>query len=234
MKRIKLLAVMAMLPFLAVKIAVGAIALPTGPLNFKLTAIQQQTPTSVTFKTNTTSLSTNITTTVKSSLASKTVTDKDILNLLANSFTNLPTTITNGQLVSDGEGDVSVVTATSTNNVTAVLRISATSDPFISGTESTDRVVPPGTVKSETESVTWTQSATLTYNDNGLTTRDGTQTSITLTGLLVTKYNDATSKFTTSFILTGSGVGNVRNKYTLIIGTVSGTVTGNVDLDDAT
>jgi hypothetical protein len=40
------------------------------------------------------------------------------------------------------------------------------------------------------------------------------------------------SKFTTSFILTGSGEGNVKNKFMFLTGTVSGAVTRSADLDD--
>jgi hypothetical protein len=204
--------------------------LPTGPVTFKLSALEQLVD-SVTLKTNKTTTSTNITTMTKSTASTKSVVNKDLLKLLANSFTNLPTTITNGQLVTDGEGSFLVVTSTATNNVSSVLSIEF-NRRVISGSESVVMKSPPGTTTSETETATATQAARLSYDDSELTTRDGEHTTITLHGLMVTKYGDATTKFTTSFTLTGQGDGLVEDRFMVFTGTLTGSISGNVDLDD--
>jgi len=229
MKRIKLLAVVAIMPFLTIRVAAG-VSLPTGPVNFKLTALEQKADL-VTLRTNKTTTSTNIATTTTSTVKMTTVLNKDILKLLANSLTNLPTTITNGQLVTDGEGDFFVVTSTSTNDVTDVLS-GDVDDWVFAGSETIVKKTPPGTVTSEIEKATATQVATLTYDDSSRPTRDGTHTSIKLHGLLVTKYGDATSKFTTSFTFTGQGDGTYKGNFVVVSGTVSGSISGDVDLDD--
>jgi hypothetical protein len=230
MKRIKLFAGIAILGLLTLRDAAALPPLPTGPVNFKLSALAQLDD-SVTLKTNKTTTSTNITTTTKSAVNTKSVVNKDILKLLANSFTNLPTTITNGQLVTDGEGSFFVVTSTSTNDVTSVLKIEF-DDWVFSGSEAVVMKSPPGTTTSETETATATQAARLTYDDSELTTRDGKHTTFTLHGLMVTKYGDATTKFTTSFTLTGQGDGSAEDKFVVFSGTLTGSISGNVDLDD--
>ncbi|HEY2081300.1 MAG TPA: hypothetical protein VGI88_00840 [Verrucomicrobiae bacterium] len=225
MNRIKLLAVAAMTALFAVGIASARPSLPEGPVSFKLTAMQQM-PNVVASKTNTTSGATNITTTTKYIITSTSIVNNDILQLLANSFTNLPASITSEQLMTDGGGAFFVVTPTTTNYVGNVLRISITST-VISGTQTTVNKNPPGTF-SFTESATFTQVATLTYDDSALTTRDGSNTSITLHGLLVTKFKDPNSTSTSKFTLTGSGDGNIQGASTVIKGVVTGsTSTGN-------
>ena len=107
MKKIKLLASVAMLGLLTARVAAGSL-LPTGPATFKLSAMSQNDD-SVTLKTNKNSTSTNITTTTKSTFDTQSVVNKDMLKLLANSLTNLPPAITNGQLATDGAGGFYVV-----------------------------------------------------------------------------------------------------------------------------
>lgn len=223
MNRIKLLAVAAITTLVGVGIASARPALPEGPVSFKLTSMQQM-PNVVASKTNTTSGATNVTTTTKYIFTSKPIVNKDVLQLLANSFTNLPASITNEQLMTDGGGGFFVVTPTTTNYVGNVLRISTTST-VISGTQTTVNKNPPGSF-SFTETATFTQAARLTYDDTALTTRDGTNTSITLHGLLVTKYKDPNSTSTTKFTLTGAGDGNIQGVSMVIKGVVTGS-TGN-------
>ena len=223
--RLKLLAVAAMTALFGVGIASARISIPEGPVSFKLTAMQQL-PNVVASKTNATSGATNITTTTKYVFTSKSIANNDILQLLANSFTNLPASITNEQLMTDGGGDFFVVTPTTTNYVANVLRIS-TDSTVISGTQTVISKNPPGTV-SFTETATLTQAATLTYDDSALTTRDTTHTTITLHGLLVTKFKDPAVATTTKFTLTGSGDGNIQGVSKVIKGVVTGsTNTGN-------
>jgi hypothetical protein len=184
-------------------------------------------PNVVASKTNATSGATNITTTTKFVFTSKPIVNKDILQLLANSITNLPASITNEQLMTDGGGSFFVVTPTTTNYVSNVLRISTGSGIVASGSQTAASKNPPGTF-SYTESATFTQAATLTYDDSALTTRDGTNTVFTLHGLLVTKFKDPAAATTTKFTLTGSGDGHIQVFSMVIKGVVSGsTSTGN-------
>jgi hypothetical protein len=231
MKKITLLASVAILGLLTAKVEAGDPALPTGPANFKLSAMMPN-PNSFAFKTNKNSTSTNITTTTKSSFGTKSVMNKDMLKLLANSLTNLPPAITNGQLVTDGEGDFFVVLSNATFNVSSVLSMQF-DEPVFNGSEAITRKVPPGTKTSETESLTANRVATLTYYDSSQATGDGKHTSITFHGLLATKYGDKSLvSFTTSFTLTGQGDGIVDGNFVVLTGTVTGNITGSVDLDD--
>ena len=208
------------------------VSTPAGKVSFNLTVLVQQ-PATVSLRTNITSRSSNTVQTVTSRTKTAVLLNRGMLKLLANSITSLPANVvTNGSLQTDGEGQFFVVTDTTTNYVSNVLRYTTGRGVF-SGKETIVRTTPAETLVSETESATSTQFFQLTYNDNFLTTGDGTHTSFVLSGSLVTEWGDHASKFTCSLHLTGGGDGMIQDKFIAIKhGDIEGRLVTPVDLDD--
>ena len=234
MKTTKLLVGLAMAALLSAKTSAGVQQTPAGKVNFKMIALTQLSD-AVTLKTNKTSTSTNIIQTVKSTVQTASLVNKDILKLLVNSFTNMSATVvTNGHLEIDNSGNFYIVTSTTTNNVSSVLSYS-TDQWVMSGSETTKTKTPPGTLTSETEALTTTQMVEVGYNDSSLpTTRDGTRTSFSVRGILVNLFGDKDTapKFTQSLSMTCTGDGTIQNKFVVI---KSSSISGNLkttDFDD--
>lgn len=217
MKIIRTLICLAIATLLSAKASAADSPAPAGKVHFKMTALTQLAD-AVTLKTNKTSTGTNIIRTVKSTVHTATLVNKDILRLLVNSLTNLPTTVvTNGHLQIDNDGNFFIVTATTTNDVSSVLSYQ-TGEWVVSGSETTKTKTPPGTLTSEVETLTTTQSVEVNYDDFGLDTRDGTQTSFEISGILVNHFGDRdrTPKFTQSLSMTGAGDGTIKDEWVVI------------------
>ena len=232
MRTIKSSAAIALIGLLAAQASATTLApMPAGKVNFKLTALTQLAD-AVTLKTNKTSTGTNIVKTVTSKTQRTVLFNKDILSLLVNSFTNLPTTVvTNGHLATDGKGNFFVVTATTTNDVSSVLSYSADQAVF-SGSETTKTKTPPGTLVSETESLTSTQWNDLIYNDSSLTTRNGKHSNFDVSGILTTQWGDKNTapKFSQSLNFNCNGDGTIDDKFVVITsGNVNATLTAVLD-----
>ena len=235
MKTTKIFVGLALATLLSAKAVAAVPANPAGNVSFKMTALTQLLSDAATLKTNKTSTSTNIIRTAKSTVKTTALVNKDILKLLVNSLTNLPTTVvTNGHLEIANNGNFFVVTSTTTNNVSSVLSYST--DQWVkSGSETTNTKPPPGTLTSETEDLTTTQWVHVTYNDNTLTTRDGTHTSFDITGILINQFGDKDTapKFTQSLSMTCSGDGRIQDKWVVIrSSSINANVKSATDFDD--
>lgn len=232
MKKILLLAALPVFSLITLN-SRGAPLEASGQAVFTLTAIAQSTSDVITsVRTNHTATTTNITTVTKSKATNAPIDSEYILSLLANSFkTNLPSgakLIMSGAegfsfLVVDSSGSNVLLDASGVLSISDNLSVESAVETFIQTTSRT------GTRNSGNSTETFTEYATLNYNDTALTTADGTHTSFQLSGVLVdmVSTNIKTIKTTESVTLHGTGAGTIQGKNNVILkGTVTATLAG--------
>jgi len=209
MKHIRLLVAAA--AFAAVSHSSFAQPLTFGPVNFKLSSIQQNIWDQNTLSTNKTSSSTNISSTQLYTTTITTLNNNQLLSMLANSLTM--TWPAGATLKLDNFGDFDVVVGTNLiEDVSEVLSFSTSTNAVYSGTiVDTETFNKNGISESETQKYIETVSATLVYDDTFLPTVNGTNTQITVNGIEtlhgVTSASNSgeTFKYVVSFIGTGTG-----------------------------
>lgn len=229
MKRIRLLAAV----FAATSLTSFASSPSFGPVNFKLFSIQQAITNQMTVSTNETSSSTNITQTTLSTTQTTIINNKQLLDMLSNSFNrNWPAGAT---LKIDSEGDFNVVTGSnSVQDVSSVLSYSFVSSSVYGTSTTVDKVIKTknGSNEFETQKLTATVSANFVYDDSALTTANGKTTRITMTGIVTDRLirsssnTRETSRAVSRFI--GTGTGSISNAVTYTPFIVEGTFTDTV------
>ncbi len=216
-----------------------------GPLTISWTISQQNLDNSDKYpgngKTNitggATSKATNVLQVLTSSIKTAPFADATFLSLLENSLnTNFPA---GSKLVTDGSS-VYVSDAAGTNaiaDISTILTITSASRVFSGVTTRTTTSKSTGETATGSGSTSGSEFYTITYNDAGLKTTDGTtstfqfygtsafsskaSTSATITSGIVEKITDSGT-----FKITGGGYGTIRGQTVLISGTILGTPSG--------
>ncbi|MFO1477395.1 MAG: hypothetical protein U1F98_12160 [Verrucomicrobiota bacterium] len=232
MKKTLLIAALLILSLL--KMEAGAISLAdTGPAIFKLTAYAQDyLDRTISVRTNR-NLATTTTTVIASRITNAPIDSAFMLALVKNSFnTNLPR---GAQLVmGNGEGGISffATDASGSNillDVTRVLSIAATASISSRVETRIERPALAGARHLGGATGSDLEFATLTYDDSGLATQDGTHSRFQLSGMAVDTVVSAvrTAKSKESFTLHGAGTGTIQGKTNILL---KGTVTGLVGI----
>jgi|GEM_PF-2867800 len=224
MKKLVINAIMALIAFKAAAIPVSQ----AGPLDVQLTVLTEAGPlrfNQISSKTNSTATATNITTLSKATIDKTQFDGADLLALMANSFnTNFPPGSQVGMIL---QSTIAVVDATGTNIIFAppfsAVHLSGVFPEIESGIEvDTTTIDASGSTQSGYGTVAATSVGTLTYDDTGFTTVDGTQTQFTFTGTYVqTNVRPKGKDFViVSGQLQGAGDGTVRGKPAVLTGTL--------------
>jgi hypothetical protein len=238
MKKYFLIAAVMMLPWLGAAVSVPTVLFNSGPLSVKWVVSTQGLVNSTALaKTNTTATTTNSTVVYKSTVTNSIFSTPDLLALLENS---LNTTFPAGsQLVLSRVGDfisLDLVDASGTNIVQSlstnlIMGTIFGEQPVRSILETvTTQTGPSGSSASNIESETLTDNEVITYDDTGLTTRDGTHSQFQITFLLVDKSSQSNGKLKDAVKLQGVGYGTIRGQNVMIQGTGGATITGKIIL----
>jgi len=233
MKKITMLAVIPLLMLVTIHAWAAAPLEASGTATFTLTAYAQKyLDMTVSIKTHYTSTTTNVTTVTKSKATNTPIDSAVILGLLENSFkTNFPS---GAELIMSGVENYSflVVDSTGTNvllDASTVLSIAANVS-VDSGRETLiQKTSHTGTKDSGNNTERIIEYATLSYDDNALTTKDGTHTNFQLSGILVDMLSEniGTDRATQSVTLRGAGTGTIQGKSNIILkGTVTAALAG--------
>jgi hypothetical protein len=184
-----------------------------------------------------TAKSTNVVETYTASMTKLTFNNAFLLGLLANSF---KTNLTGAHLATTGNGLVTVVDKTGTNQILDITPVvtSVSSNNVFSGTRSvTVSTGSTGITNSSTTSrPTSYEYIVLSYNDSNQTTADGTQTVFVFDGVSTSgstdKLTGLTDKVSGHYSLTGGGAGIIRGTNSVISATMTGSASGTEVIPD--
>lgn len=178
--------------------------------------------------TNNTPTNTTMIKTIRSRTTETRIDSRFVLGLLANSFdTNFPegarlAIAGNGNfsfLVTDQSGSNVLLDASSVMSIAEHASVNSGTETFVTKTANTN------TAFSGTDTETFTELATLNYDDVGIATQDGTRSQFQLSGILKQRraINAATGTSTASITFRCSGFGAIRDGNDLLIeGSISG------------
>jgi hypothetical protein len=211
-----------------------------GAVTLKLTASAQDLDYEQTsLKTNTTSLSTNITQNFKSTVTNTTLDAADLLALLKNSLNTTFPADAKLQLtrsanvlsffISDSTG-TNVILG---NNTNLVFNLQPGEAPLHAGKETLIQTYKSSGNSSggnDTESIT--AFVTLGYDDTGLATQDGTHTKFEISCIVTSKssYDLGTHKVKETIKLQGVGFGSFHDKDHVFEATGSTTLSGTLPI----
>lgn len=240
MKHIRLLGVAA--AFAAVTLTGFATPPTYGPVNFKLTSIQQhlngEPPI---YSTNRSSTFTNYTSTSPYTTATSNINNGELLTMLANSFGAIWPA--GAELRMDGSDNFYVVTnSVVIQNVSSVFYLSNMNNnayAVYSGSQVNKDLIKQTGPSIQTESIKFTETVptVLIYDDSALLTGDGTTTQFMANGLEIvhgmssdSSISGSTSSQVLSFVGTGPGTNFVSgvSGHSFIVG---GTVTASGPLN---
>jgi hypothetical protein len=211
MKLIHCLAVLGLLMSFALRVP----AADPGPIHFQFSVVQQVSEGPVITKTNVAAKATNIVSSAKYVTSNYVLDNARLLKMLANSYsTNFPAT---ADLKMFGNFGIAVVDGTNILLAPTIMNLTYSNLWTISGSQTDGRFSSQkGSVTRSSIDFIQIYPATFTYDDSGLTTKDGSITSLSIPGLesvktLSTRVENDYKNYNFDIKFTGAGFGTIFN-----------------------